>query len=429
MQLIRNPGIPILAAALFVAQCQAAPAHEAAAPETVRVAFIDPLSGPFANAGESSLRHLRAAFDDINARTGGPAYRFELVALDGKGQVQESLAQLRFAADRGIRYVVQGQSSAVALALSEAIGKHNGREPESPMLLLNYAAIDPDLTNARCSFWHFRFDASSDMRIEALGRMIERDRSVSRVFIIGQNYSFGQQVSRAAKEMLARRRPDVRIVGDELHPLGQVKDFSPYVAKIKAAGADTVITGNWGNDMTLLIKAAKDAGLNANFYTYYAGGLGTPTAMGEAAVGKVKQITEWHSNVQPNKTDKFAAEFKKKYGIDFYYLRVNTEMYMLAEAIKDAKSIDPLKVALKLEGMKWMSDTGEVEMRAKDHQLLNPLYISTIVRAGVKAGKPQPGGDKTVRYDAEDSGYGFKTDARIESYVAAQPTSCQMKRP
>jgi branched-chain amino acid transport system substrate-binding protein len=68
-------------------------------------------------------------------------------------------------------------------------------------------------------------------------------------------------------------------------------------------------------------------------------------------------------------------------------------------------------------------------MRAADHQLLNPLFISTIVKTATRAGNPQSGGDKLARYDVEDSGMGFKTDARVEAYVAAQPTSCQMKRP
>ena len=420
MRLIRIPAIPILlAAALLAAQCQAAPAEERAAPETVRVAFIDPLSGPFANAGESSLRHLRAAFDDINARTGGPDYRFELVALDGKGQVQESLAQLRLAADQGIRYVVQGQSSAVALALSEAIGKHNEREPERPMLLLNYAALDPDLTNARCSFWHFRFDASSDMRIEALGRLVESDRSVSRVFIIGQNYSFGQQVSRAAKEMLARRRPDIRVVGDELHPLGQVKDFSPYVAKIKASGADAVITGNWGNDLALLVRAARQAGLDVRFYTFYAGSLGAVTAIGEAGAGKVTQVNEWHANVGEPASERIALAYRKRFGEDYYFYRVRTLARMLSAALVRARSAEPLEVAYALEGMRHATELGTVQMRAADHQLLQPLYISTLVKA-------QAGG---ARFDVEGTGLGFRTDSRIEPEQTALPTSCRMQRP
>ena len=423
---LRIAGTVAASALTSAALVLAAPAAFA---QTIKIGYIDPLSGPFANVGEAGLKQFQFVVDDINARnlTGGP--KLEIVALDNKGTPQESLNQLKVAIDRGIRIVTQGNGSGAALAISDAVGKHNERSPKDAVLYLNYAAVDPDLTNSKCNFWHFRFDANGDMKMEALTSYIEKQKNIKSVYLINQNYAFGQQVSRAAKEYLARKRPDIKIAGDDLHPLGQVRDFAPYVAKIKASGADTVITGNWGTDMTLLIKAAKDANLNVDFYTYYAGGLSTPTAMGDAAAGKVKQITEWHANISPNKTEKFANDFEKKYKIDFYYLRVNTMMYMVADAMKKAKSAEPLKVAYALEGMKFMSDTGEVEMRATDHQIINPMYISTIVKAATKGDKPQAGGDKTVKYDQEDTGLGFKTDARIESYVVAQPTSCQMKRP
>ncbi|MGC2519506.1 MAG: branched-chain amino acid ABC transporter substrate-binding protein [Burkholderiales bacterium] len=402
----------------------AAAALPAAADQTVKIAYIDPLSGAFANVGEQGLKQFQFVADDISKRgLAGPGVKLEVVPFDNKVSPQESLNQLKQVIDGGIRYITQGNGSGVAGVLIDAVNKQNERNPGQSILYLNYAAVDPDFTNSKCSFWHFRFDANSDMKMEALTDYLAKDRNIHAVYLINQNYSFGQAVARAAKEYLARKRPDIRIVGDDLHPLGQVKDFSPYVAKIKASGADTVITGNWGNDMSLLVKAARDANLNVNFYTYYAGGLGTPTALGEGAVGKVKQITEWHSNVTPDKVGKFAAAFKKKYGIDFYYLRVNTEMYMLAEAMRQAKSADPLAVARKLEGMKWMSDTGEVEMRATDHQLTNPLYISTLEKTAAK------GGPKDVRNDVENTGLGFETVAVIPAYVAAQPTSCQMQRP
>ena len=413
-RVVRSLLTGVLVTAAFCAHAQ----------QSVKIAYIDPLSGAFANVGEQGLKQFQFVVEDINKRAlAGPGVKLEIVPFDNKVSPQESLNVLKKVTDGGIRYITQGNGSAVAGALIDAVQKHNDREPGRSIVFLNYAAVDPDFTNSKCSFWHFRFDANSDMKMEALTTFLAKDQKIKKVYLINQNYSFGQAVSRAAKEYLARKRPDIQIVGDDLHPLGQVKDFSPYVAKMKAAGADTVITGNWGNDMSLLIKAAKDAGLGAQFYTYYAGGLGGATAMGDAAEGRVKQITEWHSNISSNKTEKVAVEFKKKYNLDFYYLRVNTQMYMLAEAMKQAKSTDPLAVAKKLEGMKWASDTGEVEMRASDHQLINPLYISTLTRDAAK------GGPKEVKYDVENTGLGFKTDARIEAYVAAQPTSCQMKRP
>lgn len=422
--------------ALFLASALLA---GSACAQTVKIAYIDPLSGAFANVGEAGLKQFQFVAEDINKRnlSGGP--KIEIVPFDNKTSPQESLNVLKKVIDSGIRIITQGNGSSVAGALIDAVNKHNERNPDKSILYLNYAAVDPDFTNSKCSFWHFRFDANSDMKMEAMTTYMAKDPKIKNVYLINQNYSFGQAVTRAAKEYLARKRPDIKIVGDDLHALGQVKDFAPYVAKMKAANADAVITGNWGNDMSLLIKAAKDAGFQAPFYTYYGGGLGALPAIGEAGDGKVKQVTEWHMNVVPNKTEKFANEFNKKYGgppahLTFYYLRVNNQMYMLAEAIKQAKSIDPKAIALKLEGMKYQADTGEVEMRAADHQLIQPLYISTVAKAyhdpKSKDGKDKKKGtDKEVKYDLEDTGFGFKTDARIEGYVTAQPTSCQMKRP
>src|SRR5215468_2471175 len=409
-----------LAAALALAFAASLPAP---AQQVVKLAYIDPLSGAFATTGDHALKHFQFAAEEVNKRGSAGGLRLEVVAFDNRVSPQESLNQLKKVIDSGIGYVIQGLSSAVALALTDAIDKHNERNPGREIVYLNYAAVDPDLTNSKCSFWHFRFDANSDMRMEALTTYLAKDAAIKRVYLINQNYSFGQAVARAARADLARKRPDIQIVGDDLHPLGQVKDFAPYVAKIKASGADTVITGNWGNDMTLLIRAAKDAGLTVNFYTYYAGGLGSPTAMGDAAIGRVKQITEWHLNVPARETEKLANAFKGKYQQDWYYFRIGTAMYMLAEAMKRAKSADPVAVAKQLSGMKFTTELGEVEMRATDHQLIQPLYISTLEKSATK------GGPKEVRYDVEGTGLGFKTDARIEAYVSAQPTSCQMKRP
>jgi branched-chain amino acid transport system substrate-binding protein len=414
------------------------------AAETVRLAFIDPLSGPFANAGESSLRHFRTAIEALNERGvtgvhkgpagdlkgaprgisgGAAAYRFEITGFDNKASAQDSLAQLRLAIDQGYRIIIQGQSSAAALALSDAITKHNAREPSRQVLFLNYAALDPDLTNSQCSFWHFRFDANSDMRVEAMAKVLEKAQAVKAVYVIGQNYSFGQQVSRAVREVLARRRPDIRIVGDELHPLGQVKDFAPYAAKIRASGADTVITGNWGNDLTLLVKAARESALDVNFYTFYAGSLGAVTAIGEAGVGRVKQVTEWHANVPSREIEDYARRYKARWGEDLFFFRVQTLLGMLSDALAKARSAEPAKIAAALEGMRYQTALGEVEMRASDHQLLQPLYVSTLVKSAAR------GGDKTLRYDVENTGLGFRTDSRVEPFVSAQPTSCQMRRP
>jgi branched-chain amino acid transport system substrate-binding protein len=387
----------------------------AQAGQTVKIAFIDPLSGPFANVGQNQLKSWQFSADNYNTKAAG-GVKFEFVAFDNKGSPQESLNNLKAAIDQGIRYVVQGNGSGAAGAISDAVSKHNERNPGSEVVYLNYAAVDPDLTNSKCSFWHFRLDADTSMKMEALTSYMVDQPDVKNVYLINQNYAHGQQVSRYFKETMARKRPEVKVVGDDLHPLGQVKDFAPFVAKIKASGADSVVTGNWGQDLTLLIKAAKDAGLNANFYTYYAVTSGVPTAMAQGVGGKVRVVAISHTSVPG--ILKWQDAYKQKFSDDWYTHQTYNGIALLTAGMAKAKSTDPVKVAQAMSGLKFTGFNGEVEMRKTDHQLQQGLFISEWAKANAK----NP-------YSVENTGFNFQELKAIPAYVASTPTSCQMKRP
>ncbi|TMG92604.1 MAG: branched-chain amino acid ABC transporter substrate-binding protein [Betaproteobacteria bacterium] len=383
----------------------------------VKFAWIDPLSGGAASAGINAQKHMTYLIDRLNAAGGLNGEKVVLLSYDNKVDPQESLIALKKALDDGARFVFQGNGSSVALAITDAVLKYNERNPGKEVLFFNYAAVDPVLTNDKCNFWHFRFDADADMKMGALTDAIAKQTQIKSVYLINQDYSFGRAVAAAAKKMLADKRPDIKIVGDELHPLQKVQDFSPYVAKIKASGADTVITGNWSNDMLLLIKAGKDAGLKVNWYTYYGGALGSPSAIGKDGLGVVKQISEYHNNALPE-LDPDVAAFKKRFtGKDdeFGYYRLKTTFDMIAAAASKAKSNDPVKLAKALEGIKVNTTVGEAEMRADNHQILQPMFVSTW--------------SDNVKFDVEKTGLGFKTDVKLNAKDTALPTTCKMQRP
>ncbi len=387
--------------------------------ENIKIAFIDPLSGPFAPVGQNLLHSFQLVADVANKDKWATGHTFEVTGFDNKASPQESLTVLKAVIDQGYRYIVQGNGSGAAGALIDAINKHNERNPGKEIVFLNYAAVDPDLTNSKCSFWHFRLDANSDMKMEALTSYLSADKSVKKVYIIGQNYAHGHQVTRAAKEYLKRKRPDIEIVGDDLHPIGSVKDFAPYIAKISASGADTVITGNWGSDLALLIKASRESDLKAQFYTYYGYTTGVPTVMGAAAAEHVRYVGTWNVNNETYAGKDLIETFKKKFNDDFYAVTTYSAVQLLAKGVNQAKSTDPVKVAFAMEGQKFKSLNGDVEMRKTDHQLQQPLYVTTWVKTN----------GKTVKFDQENTGYGWRTDQKVDPYVAAQPTSCNMKRP
>ena len=385
--------------------------------ETVKIAWLDPLSGLMAAVGTNQLKSFQFISEEFNKKNAS-GVKFEIIGIDNKLSPQETTSALRSAMDQGARYVVQGNGSGPALAIIDALEKHNARNPGKEVVYLNYAAVDPDLTNSKCSYWHFRLDADTSMKMEAMTTFIKDHPEVQKVYLINQNYSHGHQVSKYAKENLKRKRPDVQIVGDDLHPLAQVRDFAPYIAKIKQSGADTVITGNWGSDLALLIKAANDAGLNnVNFYTYYGGVTGSPTAMGAGAAGRVYMVSYNHLNL-PGEIGRIVGDYKKKFNDDMYTGAVYHAFSMLDSAFVKAKSTDPVKVAAAIEGMKFNSFNGEVEMRKSDHQLQQGLFVTRWEKAG----------DKYPR-DAENTGYTFVPVKYYEPYVASTPTSCQMKRP
>jgi branched-chain amino acid transport system substrate-binding protein len=384
--------------------------------ETVKIAWIDPLSGLMAPVGNNQLKSFQFFAEKFSA-TNPAGVKFEVIGIDNKLSPTESLNALKAALDQGIRYITQGNGSSVAGALIDAVAKHNERNPGKEVIFLNHSAVDPDFTNSKCNYWHFRFDADTSMKMEAMTTFMKDQADVKNVYLLNQNYSHGQQVARFAKENLARKRPDVKIVGEDLHPLAQVRDFAPYIAKIKASGADTVITGNWGSDLALLVKAANEGGYTGKFFTYYTGVSGTPTALGQGGAGRVFQVSYNHYNMG-GQMGQWQKEFQDKFKDDFFTGSVIHIFSSLGEAMAKAKSTDPVKVAAALEGLKFKSFNGDVEMRKTDHQLQQPLYLTVWQKADAK-----------FPYSPEGTGMTLAPVRTFESYVSSTPTSCQMKRP
>jgi len=431
---LKWPWMALCGSAFLLASLTPLKAQAQTPPAPVKLALIEGLSGPNASGGEAVYRNLVWAIERVNAR-GGVTWGKATVPLvlerfDSQGQTQEALSALRLAIDGGARVILQGNSSAVAAALIDAVNKHNARDPARRVLFLNYSAVDPSLTNEKCSFWHFRFDAHADMRMAALMELLREDAALKAVYLLGQDYSFGQSVLREARRQLAALRPDVRIAGDELHPLLRIKDFAPYMAKIKASGAQAVVTGNFGPDLTLLVKAARESGFEGTFYTFYGNALGAPAAMGEAGVGKVIAVADWLPNVQSAPSESFYRAFRTRFpkpDDDYVHLRMQLMVEALAQAMgeaskrgnPEASTPDAADIARALEGVSVSVAGQSGSMRASDHQFQQPLVVGVMERQGA------PG----VKFDVEGSGYGFKVIKTLSATQARMPESCTMQRP
>ncbi|MEM8749058.1 MAG: branched-chain amino acid ABC transporter substrate-binding protein [Pseudomonadota bacterium] len=397
-------------------------ATAAFAADPIKIAFIDPLSGPFAATGQQGLAQYKFAAETLVNEQGGvlDGQKFEIVAFDNKISPKESLIQLQVAIDQGIRYIVQGNSSGVANALTDAIKKHNRRNPDKRVIFLNYSAVDPALTNEKCNFWHFRFDANADIKMDALTDIIAKNEAIKKVYLIGQDYSFGKAVASAAVRFLGEKRPDIEIVGNELHPIGKVKDFTPYARKIVSSGADAMITGNWGSDMVGLGKSVISAGFKNPIFTYYAATDGITKTFGADGEGVLKLVGEGQLNPPvSDRADAYTKAFKAKNpDLDIGQPRITNVIEMLARAINDAGSAtDMVKVGMALEGMEHDSIWGtKVKMRESDHQAIQNVHILAHTKDG-------------ITHDFDNSGFGLKAESTVEMASADAPTTCKMKRP
>jgi ABC-type branched-subunit amino acid transport system substrate-binding protein len=418
MKLKKAPLARIALACLLVT---AGAAH--AQQQTYKIAYIDPLSGPFANVGELMLMHTQYAIEDINAKGGVlGGTKLQLLQFDSKLSAQESQSALQAAIDQGARAIVTGGSgSSVVSALVQAVNRWNQRNPGRELLVLNHSSIDPELTGKSCSFWHFQTDANTAMKMKAIANTIKKAPEVKKIYLLNQDYAHGKQWASYGRQLVGLARPDVQFVGETLHPIGKVKDFAPYLANVKQSGADSVITGNWGQDMTLLLKAAGDAGYDLHYYNHSAGSVpGTVLAVSQARLGQLTWVAEWHpGQADSPKVDALARSYKARSGKDFLAPRIEMTPRLLAAAINKAGSTETVKVARAMEDLSFDSVVGPVRMRAEDHQLLLPQVVNTIA----------PVDGKTVKVGWEGTHYGFRTDAIYSGNELAQGTDCKMTRP
>ncbi|MET3475707.1 branched-chain amino acid ABC transporter substrate-binding protein [Variovorax atrisoli] len=415
----RKAPLARIALACLLAAAGASHAQQA----TYKIAYIDPLSGPFANVGELMLMHTQYAIEDINAKGGVlGGTKLQLLQFDSKLSAQESQSALQAAIDQGAKAIVTGGSgSSVVTALVQSVTRWNQRNPGKELIVLNHSSIDPEMTGKACSFWHFQTEANTAMKMKALANYIKKTPDVKKVYLLNQDYAHGKQWASYGRQLVGLARPDIQFVGETLHPIGRVKDFAPYIANVKQSGADSVITGNWGQDMTLLLKAAGDAGYDLRYFNHSAGSVpGTVTAVSQAKLGQLTWVAEWHpGEADTPKVDALAKAYKAKTGKDFLAPRIDMTPRLLAAAINKAGSTDTVKVAHALEDLNFDSVVGPVRMRAEDHQLLLPQVVNTIV----------PVDGKTVKTGWEGTNYGFRTDAVYTGNELAQGTECKMVRP
>lgn len=387
----------------------------------VKIGLLETLSGPQASTGQSFRSGVRFAIDKLNAAGGWNGQPVQLIEYDNQGGPAGASDKLKAAIADGVQIVVQGASSAIGGQITEDVRKHNLRNPGKEIVYVNVGAEAMELTGEKCNFHHFRFTGNAQVRTKALVAGMKQAGTLgSKVYAINQNYSWGQDMERAIVDNAGGG--GYQVVEKTLHDTNKIQDFSPYVSKIVASGAETVITGNWSNDLLLLMKASKAAGLKARFGTVFLDQPGNVANAGDTALGHFIAHA-FNPEAGGAESTRFVDDFKAKTGRVPVFVEPQAAfgLEMVAEALKRTKPQgDALNVnafAKVLEGTRIRTPMGEVSMRAADHQVLMPMVVSMVT--------------KDAKYKADATEMGFKPVKVFTAEEAAAPVqaSCKMTRP
>lgn len=408
----------IVGSALAVSLCFAGAAASAA---PIKIAVIESLSGPQAATGLMYRNAVRYGVEKINAAGGWNGEPLQLVEYDNQGGPTGAADKLKAAIADGVQMVVQGASSAIAGQISDDVRKHNMRNPGKELVFFNMGAEALELTGDKCQFYHFRFAPNSQVRTKTLVVAMKEAKVLgTRVYAMNQNYSWGQDMEKAIVENASLGGYEV--VEKTLHDVNKIQDFAPYVAKINAAKADSVLTGNWSNDLLLLMKASKAAGLKTRFGTVYLDQPGNLANAGDLAVGHYVAQT-FNAETGGAAAEAFAADYKAKTGRAPVFVEGHTAfgLAMVGDALKRVKpengALNVKTFAAALETSKITTPMGELSMRAADHQALLPIVVSTVT--------------KDAKYKVDDTDMGFKPVKLFTGEEASAPAqaSCKMQRP
>lgn len=387
----------------------------------VKIAVVETLSGPNAASGLMYRQSARYAIDRMNADGGWNGQPVQLLEYDNQGGPAGAADKLKAAIADGVHVVVQGASSAVGGQITEDVRKHNLRNPGKEIVYLNVGAEALELTGDKCHFHHFRVAGNAQVRAKALVMAMKQANTLgTRVYAINQNYSWGQDMEKAIVDNAGPGGYEV--VEKTLHDVAKIQDFSPYVAKIAAAKADTVMTGNWSNDLLLLMKATKAAGLKARFGTTFLDQPGNIANAGDLAIGHYV-AHPFNPEAGGAEGERFVADYKAKMGRAPAATDPQTVfgLMMVADALKrtraEGNALNVNAFARAMETATIRTPLGEITMRAADHQALLPIVVSTVA--------------KDAKYKADDTDMGFKPVKVFSAAEAAVPAqaSCKMQRP
>ena len=371
-----------LAAVAAVALAMGLSPAAGAAPDTSPITFLtaEILSGPFKVTDIQNLAGVQFAVEQINNAGGINGRPVRLVVIDTELSAAVTRRKATDAILRDHPSVIIGASGSDILRSLVSVGQRF-RVP-----VISFAGEDDALTGSEFQPALFRVAASTAMHASALVFALEHDvPNARKVFLLNEDYSFGRSSAQDLAAALKRLSPGNTIVGNVFHPRGEA-DFTPYLQRVEASGADVLLTADWGADLVQLLNQAHAFGLKRPIGGTFLVDPAILAGVGQAAIGDFGADIYLPTIDTPENKIFVAAWHKAHAGSDLPWPTASVgKAYiatrLAADAIERAKSSGYDNLEHALEGIRTNSIAGPLTVRACDHQV--QLAEATGVVSGV----------------------------------------------
>lgn len=364
--------------------------------DTIKIAVVASYSGPAAVVGQIYFICVQWVAHDINKRGG--------IMVDGKRKLVEVIKANHASQPAETKKVAE------RMVLQEKVHVLWGTDGSHLMKIINQtadkykviahttAALSDELYDASA---FTRYSFMSSFSTEQIGRAAgyyygQVRKKEKKFYILGQDYLFGHSLADGFKKGLKEYYPTADLLGEDYHPLF-MKDFAPYLQKIKASPTEVIFTGDWIPDAENLLVQARQMGVPLPFANLF---LDEPNMLHRVGVdgtvglvhvsqygseggffktpGQIKAYKAWNTLWKT----KWAAPYNTRLyehgtGNIGSYIQ---QTYWLLSVMERAGSTDPEKIIKVWEGDSYQLLNGKVlTMRACDHKVIQDLHVEEYV--------------------------------------------------
>lgn len=331
------------------------------------IAVTGALTGPSAQDGTDIKRGAELAADYVNAAGGINGKKVELVFEDDRSDPKEAAnVANKLVNDSRILAVIGHYNSSCTLAGSPIYNK-------AGLLEVTAGSTSPAVSKA--GPYTFRVIVTDAFQGDFVARWMVKDLGLKNIVVMFENDDYGAGLKDVIAQSVAEYGGTV--LGVESFYLGETKDFTPYITKLRALNPDALFIAGLYNEGALIAKQSAEVGWTPKIFGVDGLYSAPYIELGGKAVEGTRVVGFFHTGSTDPMVQKFVKDFQAKYSAlpGTYAAYGHDAMLILAEAIKkngpDRKKM--MEYLTTLKGFKGV--TGTTSFDENGDTIKDPLKI------------------------------------------------------